>query len=77
MSLILWRVSYSSYYSHTELPITERITSDDYINRLLNGNKNVARDINIMSHYEDPGKHYNSIGTRTAASKFRLNRFRR
>jgi len=54
----------SAYYSHSELPITERITSDLYINRMLGNTRDVARDINILSHIEYPNQHYNTIGTR-------------
>jgi hypothetical protein len=41
---------------YQEPPITERITSDAYIHRLLGPTHNVKQEVLNISHYDEPGK---------------------
>ncbi|KAL0269399.1 UNVERIFIED_CONTAM: hypothetical protein PYX00_007147 [Menopon gallinae] len=51
-----------AYYSYSELPITERITSDHYIDRLLSGPRDVHSNVLTMSYYDEPARRYAGIG---------------
>lgn len=37
--------------SRPELALPERITSDDYIHRMIEPSRNVSYDINVLSYY--------------------------
>ncbi|KAL0269398.1 UNVERIFIED_CONTAM: hypothetical protein PYX00_007147 [Menopon gallinae] len=54
--------NYGAYYSYSELPITERITSDHYIDRLLSGPRDVHSNVLTMSYYDEPARRYAGIG---------------
>nr|CAD7589184.1 unnamed protein product [Timema genevievae] len=47
--------------TYEDTPIPHRITSDAYINRMLNSTRNVQKDIINMSHYNDAASR--SLGT--------------